>query len=110
MAAAQKKTTVIYNAQRLRLKESDRLETTSALLRAIGANVTVTEDGLRIKGDPEGLHTATVDAAGDHRIAMAAAIASTVAGDITILGAEAVNKSYPAFFDDFRRLGGVVKG
>ena len=110
VAAAQKKTTVIYNAQRLRLKESDRLETTSALLRAIGANVTVTEDGLRIKGDPEGLHTATVDAAGDHRIAMAAAIASTVAGDITILGAEAVNKSYPAFFDDFRRLGGVVKG
>lgn len=108
VAAAQKKTTVIYNAARLRLKESDRIETTAALLRAIGASVTKTEDGLRIKGDREKLHPATVDAAGDHRIAMAAAIASVAAGDVTVLGAEAVNKSYPAFFEDFRRLGGMI--
>ena len=107
-AAAQKKTTVIYNAARLRIKESDRIATTAALLRAIGAKVQETEDGLRIKGDPEKLRPATVDAAGDHRIAMAAAIASAQAGDITILGAEAVNKSYPAFFEDFRKLGGSV--
>lgn len=108
VAAAQKKTTVIYNAARLRLKESDRIATTAALLRAIGAKVSETEDGLRIKGDPEALRSATVDAAGDHRIAMAAAIASVAAGNITILGAEAVNKSYPAFFEDFRKLGGTV--
>ena len=109
VAAMQKKTTIIYNAKRLRLKESDRLATTSALLRAIGATVTVTEDGLRIKGDPSALRGATVDAYGDHRIAMAAAIASVVAGDITILGSDAVNKSYPSFFEDFRRLGGSVR-
>ncbi len=108
VAASQKKTTVIYNAARLRLKESDRIATTAALLRAIGAKVSETEDGLRIKGDPDTLKSATVDAAGDHRIAMAAAIASVFAGDITILGAEAVNKSYPAFFEDFRKLGGTV--
>ncbi len=108
VAAAQPKTTVIYNAARLRLKESDRIATTAALLRAIGAKVQETEDGLRIKGDPEKLRSGTVDAAKDHRIAMAAAIASVVAGDVTILGAEAVNKSYPAFFEDFRKLGGAV--
>ncbi|MBQ8915464.1 MAG: 3-phosphoshikimate 1-carboxyvinyltransferase [Clostridia bacterium] len=108
VAAAQKKTTVIYNAARLRLKESDRIETTAALLSAIGAFVVQTEDGLRIKGDPEKLHSARVDAAGDHRIAMSAAVASFVCGDVTIMGAQAVNKSYPAFFEDFRRLGGSV--
>lgn len=108
VAAAQKKTTTIYNASRLRLKESDRIETTVALVRAIGATVSETEDGLRIKGSPEKLHPATVDASGDHRIAMAAAIASVVCGDVTILGANAVNKSYPSFFEDFRRLGGSV--
>lgn len=107
-AMAQKKTTVIYNASRLRLKESDRIETTARLLRAVGASVTVTEDGLRIKGDPEKLHSGVVNAAGDHRIAMAAAVASVVCGDVTIEGAESVNKSYPSFFEDFRRLGGNV--
>ncbi len=108
VAAAQKKTTVIYNAQRLRLKESDRIESTADLLRAIGASVTKTEDGLRIKGDPAALHSAKVDSANDHRIAMAAAIASVVCGNVEIEGAEAVNKSYPSFFEDFRRLGGSV--
>lgn len=108
VAAAQKKTTVIYNAARLRLKESDRIESTAALLRAIGASVTETEDGLRIKGNPDSLHPGKVDSANDHRIAMAAAIASFVCGSVEIEGAEAVNKSYPAFFEDFRRLGGSV--
>ncbi len=108
VAAAQKKTTVFYNAQRLRLKESDRIESTAALLRAIGASVTETEDGLRIKGNPESLHSAKVYSANDHRIAMAAAVASVVCGNVEIDGADAVNKSYPAFFEDFRRLGGSV--
>ena len=108
VAAAQKKTTVIYNASCLRLKESDRIGTTATLIRAMGASVSQTEDGLRIKGAPEKLHPATMDASGDHRIAMAAAIASVVCGDVTILGSNAVNKSYPSFFEDFRRLGGTV--
>jgi len=50
-----------------------------------------------------------VDSVNDHRIAMAAAIASFAAGNVTILGAEAVRKSYPGFWDDFRRLGGSVQ-
>lgn len=108
VAAAQKKTTVIYNAVRLKLKESDRIKITCALLRAIGTQVFETENGMRIKGDPQKLKSATVDSAGDHRIAMAAAIASIAAGDITILHPEAVNISYPSFFEDFRRLGGIV--
>ncbi|MBE6714136.1 MAG: 3-phosphoshikimate 1-carboxyvinyltransferase [Ruminococcaceae bacterium] len=110
VAAATKKLTVIYNAGRLRLKESDRIESTLALLRAIGASATATEDGLRIKGDPEKLKSGgVVDSVNDHRIAMAAAIASFAAGNVTILGAEAVRKSYPGFWDDFRRLGGSVQ-
>lgn len=108
VAAAQNKTTVIYNAQRLRLKESDRIESTAALLKAIGATVTQTEDGLKIRGAPEKLRSGKVDSQNDHRIAMAAAIASVVCGSVEIEGAEAVNKSYPAFFEDFRKLGGVV--
>ena len=108
VAAAQKKTTVIYNAGRLRIKESDRIASTAALLRAIGASVAETEDGLRIKGDPTALHPGKVNSANDHRIAMAAAIASVVCGDVEIDGAEAVKKSYPAFFEDFRKLGGIV--
>lgn len=110
VAAATKKTTVIYNAARLRLKESDRIESTLALLHAIGASAVACEDGLRIKGDPEKLKSGgVVDSCNDHRIAMAAAIASYKAGNITILGADAVGKSYPAFWEDFRRLGGAAR-
>ena len=64
------------------------------------------QDGIKISGGT--LKSGTVDCYGDHRIAMAAAIASVVAGDVTIKGAEAVSKSYPAFWEDFRRLGGTV--
>lgn len=108
VAATQKKTTIIYNAARLKFKESDRIKTTCDFIRAIGAQIFETEDGMRIKGNPEKLRSATVNSAGDHRIAMAAAIASVSAGEITILNSEAVNKSYPSFFEDFRRLGGTV--
>ena len=54
------------------------------------------------------LHTGVVDAAGDHRIAMSAAVASVLCGDVTILGAQSVSKSYPAFWEDFVKLGGSV--
>lgn len=97
---------VIYNAKRLRIKESDRLQTTAAMLNALGGNVEITDDGLIIH--PTGaMHGGTVDSFGDHRIVMAAAIAATrIDGEVVITGAEAAEKSYPAFFDDYNMLGG----
>ena len=97
---------VIYNAKRLKIKESDRLETTAALLNGLGGDVTVTDDGLIIR--PTGaMHGGIVDGFGDHRIVMAAAIAATcIDGEVVIRGAEAAEKSYPAFFDDYKMLGG----
>lgn len=93
------------NIGRLRLKESDRVETVAAMLRNMGAVVQIEQDNLTIF--PAQYHGCTVDAAGDHRIAMAAAIAATVAdGPVTILGAQCVAKSYPTFWDEYRRLGG----
>jgi 3-phosphoshikimate 1-carboxyvinyltransferase len=97
---------VIYNAKRLRIKESDRLQTTAALLSSLGGNAEITDDGLIIR--PTGaMHGGTVDSFGDHRIVMAAAIAATaIDGEVVIRGAEAAEKSYPAFFDDYNKLGG----
>ncbi|MBQ1804545.1 MAG: 3-phosphoshikimate 1-carboxyvinyltransferase, partial [Oscillospiraceae bacterium] len=95
--------TRIENAARLRLKESDRLRTTAAMLTALGASVRELPDGLVIRGG--GLHGGVVDAANDHRIAMAAAVAAcAAAGDVTVLGAECIEKSYPAFWTDFAQL------
>ena len=95
-------------AARLRLKESDRLETTAGLLNALGGRVDVTEDGLLVTGVPK-LTGGTVDAVGDHRIAMAAAVASVVCeGPVTVTGARAVAKSYPDFWEDLARLGKAV--
>jgi 3-phosphoshikimate 1-carboxyvinyltransferase len=105
-AAAAEGQTRISGAGRLALKESDRLQTTQDMLTALGANVNATSDGLVINGKPR-LPGGTVCGAGDHRIVMAAAAASCVCdGPIIIRGCEAVNKSYPTFFDDFRAIGG----
>lgn len=93
------------NIQRLRLKESDRVATVCEMLTQLGAKTETTEDTLRVY--PGQYHSCTIDSAGDHRIAMAAGIAATVAdGPITITGAHCVSKSYPAFWDDYRYLGG----
>lgn len=107
-AVAEGKTT-IYNAERLRLKESDRLKTVSETLNILGADVSETDDGLVINGKPE-LAGGTVNASGDHRIAMMAAIAALrCKNEVIIENAEAVNKSYPAFFEDYNRLSGKVE-
>lgn len=99
---------VIYNAERLRIKESDRLTACADMLNNLGGNVTVTPDGLEIQPTGE-LHGGTVNSCGDHRIVMAAAIAALGCdGDVIIKGAEAVEKSYPDFFDDYKNLGGVA--
>ena len=108
-AAAGEGVTVIRNAGRLRLKESDRLATTAVTLNALGAKVTEEQDGLRIEGVPR-LTGGTVDACGDHRIAMTAAIASAACdAPVIITGAEAVNKSYPKFWEKLASLGKRVR-
>lgn len=109
LATFSEKPTVIYNAQRLCIKESNRLESTANMLNVLGGNVTILPDGLEIY--PASLHGGTVDSAGDHRIAMCAAIAASRASEpVTIQGAECVEKSYPAFFQDYQNLGGIIHG
>lgn len=104
-------TTRFVNAGRLRLKESDRIESTAAMLRALGASVETSEDSLTVTGHktlPGNI--ASVNCQNDHRIAMAAAAASCGCEyPVTLLGAECVRKSYPRFWDDFQKLGGVVE-
>lgn len=98
--------TRIYNAGRLRIKESDRLSAMYDCLSRVGANITEKPEGLIIRGVPV-LHGGTVSGYNDHRIVMAMTIASIVSdAPIIIEGAEAVNKSYPTFFEDFKSLGG----
>ena len=96
---------VFTDIRRLRIKESDRVASVIAMIVNLGGRAEADENTLTVYGT--GLTGGTVDAVNDHRIAMAAAIASTVCKKpVTILGAEAVNKSYPKFWDEFIRLGG----
>ena len=109
VAAVAEGSTTFTGAARLRLKESDRLATVSAVICALGGQARATEDGLVIEGRPM-LEGGTVDAANDHRIAMMAAVlAARCEGPVTIGGAECVSKSYPAFFEDLASLGGSVR-
>lgn len=88
----------IRDASELRVKESDRIHAVAENLRAMGAKVDELEDGLRVPGGQQ-LHGASVDSAGDHRIAMAFAIAALRAeGETEIRGADCVNISFPEFF------------
>ncbi|MGI6014073.1 MAG: 3-phosphoshikimate 1-carboxyvinyltransferase [Oscillospiraceae bacterium] len=106
VAAAADGETVITNAARLRLKESDRLHTVFEMLSALGAELEELPDGLRIRGGNP-LKGGRISACGDHRIAMSAAICSLLCQTaITIDGSESVNKSYPSFWEDFRQLAG----
>ena len=99
---------VITGAARLRIKESDRLETVRDFLSRLGAGIECQDDGLSITGS-NGLAGGEVSSHNDHRIAMAAAVASCVCrGPVIIRGADAVSKSYPDFFSDFAGLGGRV--
>ena len=107
VAAVAQGKTVIRNAGRLRLKESDRLRAIAASLSGLGADITETEDGLAVIGKNQ-LAGGQTKSFGDHRIAMVAAVVSAVCeAPVEIKGAEAVNKSYPGFFYDFSAyLGG----
>ena len=105
VAAAYYNGAVFNGIERLRLKESDRVSAVTHMLGAMGIQAKATTHTLQIS---PGLFTGgTIDAMNDHRIAMAAAIAATVSMEpVTILGAECVKKSYPTFWEEFRRLGG----
>ena len=93
--------TRIFNAERLRLKESDRIESVCRTLSALGADVTATDDGMIIRGKSH-LDGGEVDSFNDHRIAMCAAIASLVCKNaVKINRFEAINKSYPTFGENF---------
>ena len=108
LACARKGKTVIYNAQRLRIKESDRLETVRKSLSSLGADIQETNDGLIINGTGS-LSGGECESFNDHRIAMSCAIASCLCKDeVIIKDAQAVNKSYPKFFEDFVKLGGKI--
>lgn len=97
----------LYNAARLRQKESDRLLAVSTLIKTLGGNAEQTPDGLRITGRP--IHGGTVSSFSDHRIAMAAAVAACIASSsVTVEGCEAVCKSYPSFWRDFETLKGAI--
>ncbi len=98
---------VFTNIRRLRLKESDRVASIIAMLNDLGGKAIADEDTLTVY--PCKLSGGIVDAANDHRIAMAAAIASTLCSHpVTILGTECVSKSHPGFWKEFTRLGGKI--
>ena len=101
--------TRIINAGRLRIKESDRLASVTAVLNAMGAEIQEHPDALTIHGKASLAGGVTVDSWNDHRIAMMAAAAATrCQKTITITGAECVRKSYPAFWQDYKMLGGRI--
>ncbi|MBO4732565.1 MAG: 3-phosphoshikimate 1-carboxyvinyltransferase [Spirochaetaceae bacterium] len=98
--------TVFSDCQRLRLKESNRILSTCDMIKALGGKAEGTEDSICVYGTGT-LTGGTVDSVNDHRIVMSAAVASLICKqNVTIKNAQAVNKSYPAFFEDFKKLGG----
>lgn len=97
-------TTIIRDAQELKVKETNRIDATAEELTKMGANIEPTEDGLIIHG-PTPLHGATVDSHGDHRIGMMLQIAALLTPEpVELLNPEAVNISYPEFFTDLAKL------
>jgi len=105
IAAAANSGATFTDIGRLRMKESDRILSVATMLQSMGIQTESTDNSLTLyPGDFQG---GTVDAFNDHRIAMSAAIAATVAnGPVTILGANCVDKSYPSFWDEYLKLGG----
>lgn len=106
LAAFAKGKTVIKGAERLRYKESDRIESVVQNLKFLGAQVQETTDGMIINGGKK-LNSAKLKGFNDHRIVMAFSVAGLyIDGAVEIDDAESINKSYPSFFEDYNRLGG----
>ena len=110
LACYAKGTSHISGAHRLRLKESDRLQSLYSELSKMGAQISLDSDGLTVKG-PCHLHGAEVDPHNDHRIAMVCAVAALGAeGETTIKNADCIRKSYPQFFTHLKQIGAIVVG
>ena len=105
LATQAKGTTVIRDAEELKVKETDRIQVVADALNSMGANITPTDDGMIIIGKTP-LHGATINTFGDHRIGMMAAIAALLVqdGEVELERAEAINTSYPSFFADLEGL------
>ena len=101
--------TVISGAHHLKYKETDRINTTVKMISKLGGKIKATEDGAIIEnGTLKG--NVTIDSFNDHRIAMAASIAATICEEpVIIRNANCVNVSYPNFFEDLMKLGGIVE-
>lgn len=108
LASFSKGKTVIENIERLRLKESDRVKTTVEMINNLGGKAQGVENSIVIYYSP--LNGGTVNSYNDHRIVMSAAVSSVGSKfDVAIINSDAVNKSYPEFFNDFKSLGGACK-
>ena len=107
-AAVDERETCFTSVSRLRLKESDRVETIGQMVKTLGGHFRAEGDRMVIRGGA--LKGGVVDSRGDHRIVFSAAVAATACTQrVKILHAECVCKSYPRFFEDFERLGGRVR-
>lgn len=107
-ASFAKGTTRIFNAERLRVKESDRLKSTADMLNALGGSVEITDDGLNITGKDR-LKGGSVNGCNDHRIVMSASIAALrCENKVEITDRESINKSFPNYFEEYEKLGGIT--
>jgi 3-phosphoshikimate 1-carboxyvinyltransferase len=90
----------VSGAQELRVKETDRIETVTNALRALGVRITASDDGFRVRGVPSRPKGGGMESGGDHRIAVLGAVAGLVSREgVRIEGAEAVSVSFPGFYD-----------
>ena len=104
LAAYAEGTTVIKDAQELKVKESNRIDLVVNMLRAMGADITPTDDGMIIHGGRP-LHGGVIETSLDHRMAMSAAVAALIAeGETEIRNGDCVSISYPAFYEDLKKL------
>lgn len=105
LACACRGKTVISGCGRLKIKESDRLSATAAMLRALGGTVSIDNDTIIIQGTGT-LSGGCADGCGDHRMVMSAALCALIAAEsVAVTDSEAIGKSYPGFFSDFRAFG-----
>ncbi len=105
LAAMARGESVVRGAEDLRAKETDRIETTTEVLRGIGAHIKATQDGFHVRGVPARLRGGTVDSRGDHRIAMLGAVAGLASREgVELMGAESVAVSFPGFFELLTQL------
>jgi len=97
--------TAVRGAEELRLKESDRIAGVVDGLRGLGADIDSTADGFTVRGDGSPLRGGTIDAQGDHRMAMLGAVAGLASVEgVEVVGMDAASVSYPGFEQDLRRL------